>query len=242
MRLEPSKPLTLEKTLSYKKDCLKTLWSLGMPEDHFGKLIIDRLAPHKAALVVVDVQKDFCHPQGAFAKKNVNLSHVEKSVVTLVSFLEKCRQLNFPIIFVRTIHSDWTDSPSWLGRFGGTGKEFLVCRQNSWGAEFYRVEPRTSDCIVTKHRFSGFSGTDLDLILKSKGIETLLISGVVTNVCVETTARDGFNLDYHIILIEDCCGAYFLEEHASTLNNIGKYFGIVTDSKNLIGMMGKIGG
>jgi ureidoacrylate peracid hydrolase len=83
----------------------------------------------------------------------------------------------------------------------------------------------------------------LDLILKSKGFETLLISGVVTNVCVETTARDGFNLDYHIILIEDYCGDYFIEEHASTLNNIGKYFGIVTDSKNLVRiMMRKIDG
>jgi len=161
-----------------------------MPEDNFEKLIINRLAPRKTALVVVDVQNDFCHPQGAFAKKGVNLSHVEKSVASLVSVLEKCRQFNLPIIFVRTTHSDWTDSSSWLGRFGGTGKEFLVCRQNGWGAEFYKVEPRTNDCIVIKHRFSGFSGTDLDLILKSKGIETLLISGVVTNVCVETTARD----------------------------------------------------
>jgi ureidoacrylate peracid hydrolase len=211
-----------------------------MAEDHFEKLIIDRLNPRRTALVIVDVQNDFCHPQGAFAKKNVNLSHVENSVVNLISILEKWRQFNLPIVFVRTIHSSWTDSPSWLGRFGGTGKEFLVCRQNSWGAEFYRVESRTSDCIVTKHRFSGFSGTDLDLILKSKGIETLLISGVVTNVCVETTAREGFNLDYHIILIEDCCGAYFIEEHASTLNNIGKYFGIVTDSKTFMKMIEKI--
>ena len=212
-----------------------------MAEDQLEKLIIDRLNPLKTALVIVDVQNDFCHPEGAFAKKNVNLSHVEESVVTLTSFVEKCRQFNIPIIFVKTIHSDWTDSPSWLGRFGGTGKEFLVCRQNSWGAEFYKVEPRTSDCIVTKHRFSGFSGTDLDLILKGKGIETLLISGVVTNVCVETTARDGFNLDYHVFLVEDCCGAYFPEEHAATLNNIGKYFGVVADSKNLMKIIEKIG-
>jgi ureidoacrylate peracid hydrolase len=210
-----------------------------MAEDNFEKLLIDRFKPFKTALIVIDLQNDFCHNQGAFAKRNVNLSHVEKSVLTLMFFIDKCRQFNLPIIFVRTIHSDWTDSPSWLGRFGGMGKEMLVCRQNSWGAEFYKVEPRTSDCIVTKHRFSGFTGTDLDLALRSKGIETLLFSGVVTNVCVETTARDGFNLDYQVILVEDCCGAYFPEEHASSLNNISKYFGIVADSKNLMRIMEK---
>jgi ureidoacrylate peracid hydrolase len=90
---------------------------------------------------------------------------------------------------------------------------------------------------VTKHRYSAFVGTDLNLILRSKGIETLLFTGTVTNVCVETTARDGFNLDYNVILVEDCCGAYFPEEHVSTLTNISKYFGIVADSKTIMEIM-----
>jgi ureidoacrylate peracid hydrolase len=213
-----------------------------MVEDNFEKLLADRFKPGKTALIVIDIQNDFCHNQGSFAKRNFDLSHVEKAVVNLMSFIDECRQFDLPIIFVRVIHSDWTDSPSWLGRFGGTGKEMLVCRLNSWGAEFYKVEPRKSDCVITKHRFSGFWGTDLDLILRSKGIETLLICGVVTNVCVETTARDAFNLNYNVILVEDCCGAYFPEEHTSTLNNIRKYFGIVADSKHLMRIMEKVGG
>jgi ureidoacrylate peracid hydrolase len=59
------------------------------------------------------------------------------------------------------------------------------------------------------------------------------MTGVATNVCVETTARDGFNRDYRIILVEDCCAAFSPEEHASTITNIGKYFGIVSDSEVL---------
>ena len=116
-----------------------------------------------------------------------------------------------------------------------------VCLPNSWGAQFYQVEPTTADCIVTKHRYSAFTGTDLNLILRSKGIETILVSGVVTNICVETTARDAFNLDYDVILVEDCCGAYFSDEHTSTLNNIRKYFGLVADSRTLVRIMEKPG-
>jgi len=212
-----------------------------MTEDPFEKLLTDRLKPSRTALLVVDVQNDFCDSQGAFAKKSANLSHVEKAVEHLIFLIDRCRQFTVPIIFVRTIHSAWTDSRSWLGRFGGTGREYLVCRQGSWGAEFYMVEPLECDCVVTKHRFSGFSRTDLDLVLRSRGIETLLVSGVVTNVCVETTARDAFNLDYDVILVEDCCGAYFSDEHTSTLNNIRKYFGLVADSRTLVRIMEKPG-
>jgi len=87
-----------------------------------------------------------------------------------------------------------------------------------------------SDCIVTKHRFSAFAGTDLDLILRSKGIETILCTGLATNVCVETTARDGVNRNYNVILLEDCCAAFDPGEHQAALNNINKYFGVVTSS------------
>jgi ureidoacrylate peracid hydrolase len=189
----------------------------SMLEENLKKLLANRLKPIKAALIIIDVQNDFCHNQGAFSKRKVDLSHVQKVIPNVIFFTEKCRQLRLPIIFIRTVHSDWTNSPTWLGRVEGMAEKIPICLPNSWGAEFYEVEPKTTDCIVTKHRYSAFTGTDLNLILRSKGIETLLLSGVVTNVCVETTARDGFNLDYHVILVEDCCGAYVPEEHASTL-------------------------
>jgi ureidoacrylate peracid hydrolase len=213
-------------------------------EENLKKLLAERLRNiHKVALIVIDVQNDFCHSQGAFSKRKVDLSHVQdKAVPNLISLINKCRESQSPIIFVRTIHSDWTNSPSWLGRMAGMVEKIPICLPNSWGAEFYKVGPKNSDYIVTKHRYSAFIGTDLDLILRSKGIETLLFSGTVTNVCVETTARDGFNLDYNVILVEDCCGAYFPEEHASTLNNISKYFGIVADSKTIMEMMAQMEG
>ncbi|MDH3883522.1 MAG: cysteine hydrolase [Desulfobacterales bacterium] len=202
-----------------------------------------QLSSANTALLVVDVQNDFCHNQGVFSKyKSATLDHVEQAVSNLSALIEKCRESNLPIIFIRTIHSDWTNSPSWLKRMEGAGEKMRICPPDSWGSNFYNVAPMEGDCIVTKHRYSAFIGTDLALILGSKGIKNILVTGVATNVCVESTARDGYHRDYNVILIEDCCGAYDNAEHAATLNNIGKFFGTVTTSETLIATLEKVSG
>lgn len=211
-----------------------------MLDEAMKKKISDQLKPGKTALVVVDVQNDFCHSDGAFGKRGFDLAHVEQSVKSLLPFIESCRRSNLRIVFVRTIHSNWTDSEAWISRLAGAGREMLICRPNTWGSEFYKVAPQESDFITTKHRFSGFVGTDLNLVLRARGIETLLMTGVATNVCVETTARDGFNLDYNVILVEDCCGAFGEAEHAGTITNMSKYFGMVADSKALSAIMDEV--
>ena len=190
---------------------------------------------------MVDVQNDFCHNQGVFSKyKSVTLDHVEQAVSNLSALIEKCRAFHLPIIFIRTTHSDWTNSPSWLKRMQDAAEKMRICAPESWGSEFYKVTPQEGDCTVTKHRYSAFIGTDLDLILGSRGIENILVTGVATNVCVESTARDGYHRDYNVILIEDCCGAYDNAEHAATLNNISKFFGVVTSSETLIATLKKV--
>ncbi len=208
-----------------------------MVDERLRKRILTQMVPGRTALVAVDVQNDFCSPEGVFGKRGFDMSHAEKSVDRLLPFIAQCRKWGMPIVFVRTIHSNWTDSDSWLARLAGAGKEMPICRPNTWGAEFYRVAPEPNDFITTKHRFSGFVGTDLNLVLRARGIETLLMTGVASNVCVETTARDGYNLDYRIIYVEDCCGAFSLEEHASAVLNMNRYFGVSIDSTTFAAIM-----
>ena len=210
-------------------------------DEGIKKRIADQLKPGKTALVVVDVQNDFCHPEGVFGKRGFDLSHVEKSVSSLLPLMALCRQFGMSIVFVRTIHSIWTDSDSWVSRMAGAGKQMMICRPDTWGAEFYKVAPEASDFIATKHRFSGFVGTDLELALRARGIETLLMTGCASNVCVETTARDGFNRDFRIIFVDDCCGAFSVEEHEAAITNMNKYFGIAIDSKALSEIMDGLG-
>lgn len=193
------------------------------------------LESSSTALIVVDVQNDFCHDKGVFGKdRGANLDQVQQAVNNLSTLIGKCRELEIPIIFIQTIHSPWTNSRSWLKRMKGAAEKMRVCPPNEFGSQFYIVKPEENDCIVIKHRYSAFVGTDLNLILRSKGIENVLVTGVATNVCVETTARDAYNLDYNVFFVEDCCGAYDRAEHEATLNNIEKYFGTVVTSGSLM--------
>ncbi len=88
--------------------------------------------------------------------------------------------------------------------------------------------------IVVKHRYSAFIDTDLDLILRSRGIQSLVMTGVATNVCVESTARDGYMRDYHIVFVDDCSACYDAAKHAATLRHITDHFGVVVQAADII--------
>jgi len=101
-------------------------------------------------------------------------------------------------------------------------------------AEFYDgIAPLADERIVIKHRYSAFINTDLNTVLKAKGVESVLVTGVATNVCVETTARYGFMFDYYVTLVEDCCAAYEPRLHDNTLENIRRHFGLAASSEEL---------
>jgi ureidoacrylate peracid hydrolase len=194
------------------------------------RTLSEQVDPRSAALIVIDMQNDFCHPEGVSGKRGRKLAMTIEMAPRLEAFINACRAVAMPAIFVQTIHYPWTDSPSWVRRLEKDPGD-SVCRPGTWGAEFYAgIQPREGDIVITKHRYNAFLGTNLDLILRSRGIRSLLISGVGTNVCVESTLRDGYMRDYYIVLLEDCVGATDLELHQATLKNVKLHFGTVTKS------------
>ena len=202
----------------------------------------DQLAldPGKTRLLVIDVQNDFCHAEGAFGRMGIPMEPIQAMVPRLETFIEDLRRAGVPIIFVRTEHSDWTNSAAWLTRrISASGKTVLPCLEGSWGAEFYHVKPTPADRVVTKHRYSAFLGTDLDLLLRSHAVTHLLFTGVATNVCVESAARDAFGRDYHVILVEDGCAAATAEEHQGALVNVTKYFGTVLRATDVLAALNR---
>ncbi len=185
-------------------------------------------------LIVVDVQNDFCSPKGAAALRGSDVTAAMQMVPRLVRLIDEARKVSLPIVYVRTTHSEWTDTPSWLYRRPG-GKEAKTCREGTWGAEFYEgIEPLPHERVVIKHRYSSFINTDLNTVLKAKGVESVLVTGVATNVCVETTARDAFMYDYYVTMVSDCSAAYSEAMHQSTLENIRQHFGVVATSEEII--------
>jgi ureidoacrylate peracid hydrolase len=188
--------------------------------------------PAKAVIVVVDVQNDFCRPEGALGKAGAPTADAMAMIPTLARLLAAARANGTRIVWLQTIHEDATDSDPWRGR--SLNKSADICRKDTWGIEFTDVAPLEDEPVVIKHRYSGFVNTRLDSVLRTLKAETLIMTGVSTNVCVESTARHGFMLDYHIVFVDDCCAAYSREEHDGALYNMRTHFGVVASADALI--------
>lgn len=193
-----------------------------------------RIDPSQSALVIVDVQNDYCHKDGFLANQGNDVTMVDQMLPSLKNLIGQARENNVPIIFVRTIHEESTDSDTWTSRMKSSNtKNQGLCRQGTWGSEFYQLEPQPDDIIVTKHRYSAFIHTRLESVLRTLKTKTLIMAGVSTNVCVESTARDGFMLDYDVVFLSDCTAAYSKQAHDMTLSNISTYFGSVNTSNQV---------
>jgi ureidoacrylate peracid hydrolase len=195
--------------------------------------------PRTAALVVVDMQNDFCHPDGAEAATGADVSLAAPMAQRLKALLLEARAVCLRTIFVRTHHSPWTNSEVWLGRGGGrhANSNVPLCLPGTWGSDFYEglaprrsadCSPETSDFVVTKHRYSGFVGTDLELVLRSQGLTTLIMTGTASNGCVEATARDGFHRDHAIVYVSDCSVASTQARHEECLQRVRSWATLVT--------------
>jgi ureidoacrylate peracid hydrolase len=186
--------------------------------------------PATAAVIVVDVQNDFCHPEGALGRAGVPTESTMAMIPTLATLLAGARASGTPVIWVQTIHEDATDSEAWSGR----RKAQDLCRKDTWGAAFTDVAPLPDEPVVIKHRYSGFVNTRLDSVLRTFTTRSLIMTGVSTNVCVESTARHGFMLDYHILFVSDCTAAPSQAEHDGALKNIARNFGLVATAHDIV--------
>jgi ureidoacrylate peracid hydrolase len=196
------------------------------------KPLAELVVPKKSAVIVVDVQNDYCHPDGALGKIGQPTAAAMAMIPNLQTLLTAARANQTPVIFLQTIHTAATDSASWTWR--NAGNLGGLCRTDTWGADFTEVRPLPDEPVVIKHRYSGFVNTRLDSVLRTLKIENLIMTGVSTNVCVESTARHGYMLDYHIVFLSDCTAAYSPEEHEGALYNMRTHFGVVATSADVI--------
>ena len=192
----------------------------------------ESVAPSKTAILVVDVQNDFCEPAGASGKAGRDTNAAMAMIPTLQQFLDAAREQGTNVIFIQTIHEPSTDSDAWIGR--RANPDARNCLKGTWGTEFTGIAPRESEPVVIKHRYSAFLNTRLESVLRTLKVENIIVLGVATNVCVESTARHGFMLDYHTVLVSDCSSAYDRAAHDLTLQTHARHFGHVATAKEII--------
>jgi ureidoacrylate peracid hydrolase len=191
------------------------------------------LEPSQTAVVVIDMQNDFCSPDGATAKSGGTIAPQNAMLPQLQRFIAGARERGIAIVYLQTVASEATDSRNWLYRASDKPRNHNV-REGTWGAELYGVSPLPGEIVVEKHRNNGFHNTRLDSVLRAHKIETLVVTGIATNVSVETTARDAVQRDYNVVLVDDCTAAYTPEMHAASVHNIRQFFGSVATGDEVL--------
>lgn len=201
--------------------------TLGRGADHWP------IQKDNTALIVVDMQNIWVHPRGA---RYLPMS--EDIVPRIQELLRFCRANGVPVIYLHTTkRKDLADA----GIFADI-KPQTHDADNEWsnfegspGAEIYEaVKPAPSDILVKKFRYSGFYGTQLENLLRALGRDTIAITGVATNVCCDSTARDGAMRDFKVLFLSDCNASFSTAEQEATLSNFDKHFGVVMNSKALL--------
>jgi ureidoacrylate peracid hydrolase len=177
------------------------------------------LVPGATALVLIDLQNDFLHERGWYARSGVDISHMRRVIEPTRKLLEAARAAEVPVIWTRHGFRDATDAGPFFQlrpflRDGGL-------RRGTWGFDVYdELTPAGEDWLVEKNRLSAFFNTNLELILRGLGAETVLITGVLTNQCVAATSKDAMFRDFKPIVVEECTGTTLPHLHEPALEMV----------------------
>ncbi len=178
----------------------------------------------RTALLVLDMQVDFCHPEGAYARNGLSSPALAELVPRIASVIRQARQDPAARIIASqfTVLTDGKDGPPiGLGHLTGL-RPFLMNEGFRLGEPGREVVPelRDYDYSLLKTRYSAFYGTPLEPILLALGVSRLIFTGIATNGAVEATLRDAAMRDYECIVLADCCASFKPEQHQASLMNM----------------------
>jgi ureidoacrylate peracid hydrolase len=211
--------------------------------------------PGRTAVIVVDMENDFAAKAGMFDRAGLDISGAQKAIAPTAKVLAAARQAGLKIIYLKMgYRADLSDlgAPDSVNRMrhlklgvgqkiqAPDGRESRILIRNTWGTDIVpELKPQPRDIVLYKTRFSGFYQTDLDATLKKFGIKYLIVTGVTTSICVESTVRDAMFRDYLCVLLRDCMSEPIGHDlartnHEASLLNTEALLGWVSDSEEFV--------
>lgn len=201
----------------------------------------------KSALIIVDMQNDFVHPEGEFGimakqnpERNIDHEFLASPTPRIKRLAAAFREAGRPVVYIaHVLKPDYSDAafPYWRHK-RPRNSQFIV--EGTWGAEIIdELTPEEGEHLVVKKGFGGFSNTPLDTILRNYGVTTCVVTGVTTCVCVSTTIRGGVENNYRMIIVGDGTAEVQREAHEHELRTMERVFAEVKTADEVIEMLEK---
>jgi len=205
----------------------------------------ERLDPARAAFLFIDMQNDFVSPTGKMAEFGFEIGTVRDSIEPMRQLLEAARSGGYLVIHTAVINEVGQNSAAWTSFWGPPA----VTLPGSWGAaHIEELAPQNGEAVILKYAYGAFVGTNLDVMLRSRGIDTLVIAGTDLNICAGDTLHHAFALGYHVVGVADCLSCFSKHDrrHAEQLQADGLYlienhYGVVSPSEEIIRIISRRG-
>jgi len=178
----------------------------------------DWIAAKRTALLVIDCQVDFGAADGEMAKRGADMTAPQAALRKAEELVDAARAAGVTVMFVRLVSNPGAESRvihEARARQGEQGPD--LCVEGSHGADFIGPQPLPGETVISKHRYSAFARTGLADRLHSMGLDTVVLAGLTTECCVASSAWDGFEWDFHVLIAADACAAYEKDLHDQAL-------------------------
>ena len=200
---------------------------------YYPKTFSEKIDPTRTALIVVDMQNEFCSPDGYVARQGWDIRPMQAMALNLSGFVAAARRY-VRVIHVRGQYEPAMMPPQMVERLHKLGIA-PYCQPGTKGAEFYpEFEPGSGDITITKRTFSAFAHTELEYLLRNLGLHTVIVTGTFSNVCVNSTVRDAYFRGFYPVIPEDLSAAPDPDAHRVTMATLGNFFGVVVSSREIL--------